>query len=89
MLNREDLLCVGLLHCFPPTLMAVMNDKWRQISENRKRNPSKITGGKVRKETVNKGTPAFMGQPHRAASGLSRRRSCYSVSLPGGGGVSS
>lgn len=63
--------------------MAVMNDKWRQSSENRKHNPSKITGGKGRKETVNKGTPAFMGQPHRAASGLSRRRSCYSLRLPG------
>lgn len=69
---------------FPPTLMAVMNDKWRQISENRKHNPSKITGGKVRKETVNKGAPAFMGQPHRVASGLSRRRSCYSLSWLGG-----
>lgn len=64
--------------------MAVMNDKWRQSSENRKHNPSKITGGKGREETVNKGTPAFLGQSHRAASGLSRRRSCYSLRIPGG-----
>lgn len=64
--------------------MAVMNDKCRQSSENRKRNHSKITGGKGMEETVNKGTPAFMGQPHRAAGGLSRRRSCYSLRLPGG-----
>lgn len=46
-------------------------------------NPSKITGGKGREETVKKETPAFMGQPHRAASDLSRRRSCYSLRLPG------
>lgn len=56
-------MCWSALLRFPPTLMAVMNDKWRQSSENRKHNPLEITSVKGREETLNKGTPAFIGQP--------------------------